>query len=152
MQELPLIEVDKQEQPGSEQSRTTPTIYDIDKKLKNQDREVLSYLGYPRPNDFFNTSPTRLQEIYDEVNHDKIEMGHRIGALKRTKNKTEAEKEELGLYTMQRLSSKYRNILNLYLDSLALSEYIQIAHQLRNIGVINNNQLNELLKNYIIIL
>ena len=50
------------------------------------------------------------------------------------------------------LSSKYRNILNLYLDSLALSEYIQIAHQLRNIGVINNNQLNELLKNYIIIL
>ena len=29
MQELPLIEVDNQEQPGSEQSRTTPTIYDI---------------------------------------------------------------------------------------------------------------------------
>ena len=153
MQELPSVEVDNQEQPGSEQSRTTPTIYDIEKKLNNQDREVLSYLGYPRPNYFFNTNPTRLQEIYDEVTHDKIEMGHRIGALKRTKNKTEAEKEELDLYTMQHgLSSKYRNILNLYLDSLALSEYIQIAHQLRNIGVINNNQLNELLKNCIIIL
>ena len=125
----------------------------LKKKLNNQDREVLSYLGYPRPTDFFNTNPTRLQEIYDEVTHDEIEMGHRIGALKRTKNKTEAEKEELDLYTMQHgLSSKYRNILNLYLDSLALSEYIQIAHQLRNIGVINNNQLNELLKNYIIIL
>ena len=30
-----------------------------------------------------------------------------------------------------------------------LSEYIQIAHQLRNLGVITNNQLNKLLKNYI---
>lgn len=52
MQELPSVEVDNQEQPGSEQSRTTPTIYDIEKKLNNQDREVLSYLGYPRPNIF----------------------------------------------------------------------------------------------------
>ena len=109
-------------------------------------------------------------------------MGNRIGALKRTKNKTEAEKEELDLYTMQHgLLSKYRNILNLNLVSLdlqvgqgqaqrgqgiwgtspiyfynspqellnrlellggslaagnngALSEYIQIAHRLRDIG------------------
>ena len=30
-----------------------------------------------------------------------------------------------------------------------LSEYIQIAHQLRDLGVVTNNQLNKLLKNYI---
>ena len=30
-----------------------------------------------------------------------------------------------------------------------LSEYIQIAHQLRNLGVITNNQLNTLLRKYI---
>ena len=30
-----------------------------------------------------------------------------------------------------------------------LPEYIQIAHQLRDLGVVNNNQLNKLLKNYI---
>lgn len=30
-----------------------------------------------------------------------------------------------------------------------LTEYIQIAHRLRDLGVINNNQLNTLLRNYI---
>ena len=109
-------------------------------------------------------------------------MGNRIGALKRTKNKTEADKEELNFYKIQHgILSKYRNILNLYLASLdlqvgqgiyyspqellkrlellcgslaagnngVLSEYIQIAHRLRDLGVINNNKLNALLKKYI---
>jgi len=106
-------------------------------------------------------------------------MGNRIGALKRTKNKTEAEKAELDLYTMQHGSlSKYKNILNLYLNSLdlqvgqglyfspqellkrlellggslaagnngVLPEYIQIAHRLRDLGVVTNKQLNSLLR------
>ena len=30
-----------------------------------------------------------------------------------------------------------------------LSEYIQIAHRLRDLGVINNNKLNALLKKYV---
>ena len=30
-----------------------------------------------------------------------------------------------------------------------LSEYIQIAHRLRDLGVINNNKLNKMLKKYI---
>ena len=117
-------------------------------------------------------------------------MGNRIGALKRTKTKTEAEKEELDLNKMQHgVLSKYRNILNLYLASLdlqvgqgiwganpiyfynshqellkrlevlggslaagnngVLSEYIQIAHRLRDLGVVTNNQLNALLRKYI---
>ena len=32
-----------------------------------------------------------------------------------------------------------------------LPEYIQIAHQLRNIGVVSNNQLNKLLRKYVTI-
>ena len=40
--------------------------------------------------------------------------------------------------------------LDLLGGSLAvLPEYIQIAHQLRNLGVITNNHLNTLLRNYI---
>ena len=30
-----------------------------------------------------------------------------------------------------------------------LSEYIQIAHRLRDLGVVTNNQLNKLLRNYV---
>ena len=182
MQELPPPGDDNQEQSGTKQSRTTPKLYDIEKNSDTQDRETLSYLGYPRPNDFFITKPTRLQEIYDEVTNDKNVMGNRIGALKSTKNKTEADKEELNFYKIQHgILSKYRNILNLYLASLdlqvgqgiyyspqellkrlellcgslaagnngVLSEYIQIAHRLRDLGVINNNKLNALFKKYI---
>ena len=114
-----------------------------------------------------------------------------IGALKRRKNKTEAEKLELTTYTHQhKLLSKYKNILNIYLNSLdlkvgegrvqrgwginfyfspqellkrfellggslaagnngVLSEYIQIAHGLRDLGVVTNNQLNTMLRKYI---
>ena len=129
IKEMPSIE----QEPTTSQSGTTPTLYDIEKKFNNQDREILSYLGDPRPNDFFNTNPTRLQEIYDEVTNDKNEMGNRIGALKRTKNKTEAEKEELGLNKMQHgLLSKYRNILNRYLASLDLKVGQGITTPLKN--------------------
>ena len=82
---------------------------------------------------FFNTNPTRLQEIYDDVTNDKKVLGNRISALKRTKNKAEAEKEELDLNTMQHGGlSKYRNVLQLYLASLDL----QIGE-----GINNPNQL-----------
>ena len=93
----------------------------LKKKFNNLDREVLTHLEYPRPNNFFNINPTRLQKIYDEVTNDKKVMGNRIGALKRTKTKTEAEKEELDLNTLQHgVLSKYRNVLQLYLASLDL--------------------------------
>ena len=125
MQELPPIEGDNQEpstsQLGTERSRTTPTLYDIEKKFNNQDRQVLTYFEYPRPNDFFNTNPTRLQEIYDEVTNDKTVLGNKIGALKRTKNKKEAEKKELDINTMQHgVVSKCRNFPHLNLASLDL--------------------------------
>ena len=112
-----------------------------------------------------------------------------IGALKRTKNKTEAEKLELTAYIQQhKILSKYKNILNLYLKSIdlkvgegrvqrgrglyfspqellhrfellngslvagnngVLPEFIQIAHRLRDLGILTNNQLNKLLRKVI---
>ena len=66
-------------------------------------------------------------------------MGNQIGALKRTKNKTEAEKEELDLYTMQHgVLSKYKNVLDIYLKTLNLqvgegrAQRDQGPHQLIN--------------------
>ena len=54
IREMPSIEQEPTtSQSDTERSRTTPTLYDIEKKFNNQDREILSYLGYPRPNDFF---------------------------------------------------------------------------------------------------
>ena len=95
MKELPQIEGDNREPSGTEQSKTTPTLYDIEKKINNKDREVLSCLGYPRPNDFFNTNPTRQQVIYDDITHDKNEMGNTIGALKKQKIKQKLKKKNL---------------------------------------------------------
>ena len=152
--------------------------------------EYLSNFGYPRPNDFFDINPQRLQEIYDEVKNDKKVIDNKIGALKRKKNKTEADEYELFGYTANhKLLSKHKNTLYLYLNSLdlqmgeglvqqgrsvmyfspqellkrfellngslaagnngVLPEYIQIAHRLRDLGIITNNQLNKLLRKII---
>ena len=65
-------------------------------------------------------------------------MGNRIGALKRTKYKTEDEKLELDLNTMQHgVLSKYKNVLQLYLTSPDL----QVGE-----GIKNPNQLTDRLK------
>ena len=72
-------------------------------------------------------------------------MGNKIGALKRTKNKTEAEKEELDLYTIQHgVLSKYRNVLQLYLNSLDLQ--VEEGRAQRGQGIKNPNQLIDRLK------
>ena len=116
------------------------------------------------------------------VKNDVKEIGYQIGALKRTKNKTEEQEGELELYNMQReTQKKYKEILDFYLRSLeykvgqglyfspqellrrfelvngslvagnngVLPEYIQIAHRLRDLGILSNNQLNKLLKKVI---
>ena len=109
-------------------------------------------------------------------------MGSKVGALKRTKNKSEEEKMELELYKMNHeAQKKCKEILKFYLNSLqykvgqglysspqellhrfellngslvagnngVLPEYIQITHRLRDHGIINNNQLNKLLRKVI---
>ena len=146
IREMPGLEQEPStSQSGTEQSKKTQQHMTLKKKINNQDRQVLQNLDYPRPNNFFNTNPTRLQEIYNEVTNDKKAMGNKIGALKRTKNKTEAEKEELDLYTIQHgVLSKYRNVLQLYLNSLDLQ--VGEGRAQRGQGIKNPNQLIDRLK------
>ena len=117
MRELPALEGDYEEPTTSKPK--SPTRYNIEKNLDNVDLEVLKSMGYPRPNDFFDTNPERLREIRDEVKNDvKVSTGQ-IAGLKRKKQKTEDEKIEIEFIQMQKdLLLKYKNILGLYLGSL----------------------------------
>ena len=116
MRELPGLEGDYEEPSASAKS---PTRYNFEKNLDNVDLGVLNEMGHPRPNDFFHTNPERLREIRDEVKNDvKTFTGQRAG-LKRKKQKTEDEKNEIKNIQMQKdLLHNYKNILELYLGSL----------------------------------
>ena len=189
MKELSQIEEDNQEQSGTDQSKKTPITYNLEKNFEKNELDYLSNFNYPRPNNFIDVNPRTLEDIYEQVNNEKTITGNLIGALKRTKNKTEAEKLELTAYIQQhKILSKYKNILNLYLKSIdlkvgegrvqrgrglyfspqellhrfellngslvagnngVLPEFIQIAHRLRDLGILSNNQLNALLRKVI---
>ena len=102
--------------------------------------------------------------------------------MKRTKNKTKKQEEELDNNTYYHgILDKYKNILFTYLNTLdlqvgqglysspqellkrfelingslaagnngVLSEYIQLAHRLRDLGFITNKQLSTLLRKVI---
>ena len=93
-------------------------------------------MDYPRPNDFFETSPERLIEIRDEVKNDVKAFTGQIAGLKRKKQKTEDEKNEIENIEMQKnLLNHYKNILELYLGSLKYKTgegmiYFNNPHQL----------------------
>ena len=117
MRELPALEGDYEE-PTSSKAKS-PTRYNIEKNLDNADLAVLSNMGYPRPNDFFDTDTRRLREIRDEVKNDIKTFTGRIAGLNKKKQKTEYENLEIGMTQMQKdLLHKYKNILELYLGSL----------------------------------
>ena len=118
MEELPDLEGDYEEPSASAKS---PTRYNIKKNFDNVDLEVLSNMGYPRPNDFFDTNPERLREIRDEVKNDVKVFTGQIADMKRKKQKTEDEKLEIENVQLQKdLLHKYKNILELYLDLVIL--------------------------------
>ena len=183
MQELPQIENKDEIDPDLNPVRQKEILkYNLEKNLDEEDKQVLDSLDYPQPNELLEKDPNELNEIYKMVKKDVKEMGYQIGALKRTKNKTEEQEGELELYNMQReTQKKYKEILDFYLRSLeykvgqglffspqellhrfellngslvagnngVLPEYIQIAHRLRDLGILTNNQLNKLLRKVI---
>ena len=120
MRELPALEGDYEEAAAPTTSKSkSPTRYNIEKNLDNDDLEVLSIMGYPRPNDFFDTDTERLREIRDEVKNDVKVFTGQISGLNRKKQKTEDQKIKIGMIQMQKnLLHKYKNILELYLGSL----------------------------------
>ena len=158
MRELPALEGDYEEAAAPSTSKPkSPTRYNIEKNLDNVDLGVLKDMGYPRPNDFFDTNPERLREIRDEVKNDVKTFTGQIAGLKRKKQKTEDEKMEIEFIQMQKdLLHKYKNILELYLGSLEYKMgqgmiYYNNPHQLLNrlellggsIMAGNNGAINE---------
>ena len=183
MQELPQIENKDEIDPDLNPVRQKEILkYNLEKNLDEEDKQVLDLLNYPQPNELLDKNPNEINEIYKIVKNDVKVMGNQIGALKRTKNKTEEQEKELELNIMQQeTQKKYKEILDFYLSSLeykvgqglffppqellhrfellngslvagnngVLPEYIQIAHRLRDLGILTNNQLNKLLKKVI---
>ena len=183
MQELPQVENKDEIDPDINPVRQKEILkYNLEKNFDEEDKQILDLLDYPQPNELLEKDPNEINEIYKMVKNDVKEIGYQIGALKRTKNKTEEQEEELELNIMQReTQKKYKEILDFYLRSLeykvgqglffspqellhrfellngslvagnngVLPEYIQIAHRLRDLGILSNNQLNTLLRKVI---
>ena len=183
MQELPQVENKDEIDPDLNPVRHKEILkYNLEKNLDEEDKQILDLLDYPQPNELLDKDPNEINEIYKMVKNDVKVMGIQIGALKRTKNKSANQEEELELYNMQQeTQKKYKEILDFYLRSLeykvgqglyfspqellhrfellngslvagnngVLPEYIQIAHRLRDLGIITNNQLNKLLRKVI---
>ena len=183
MRELPQVENKDEIEPDLNPIRQKEILkYNLEKNLDEVDKQNLDLFGYPLPNELLNKDSDEINEIYNMVKNDVKIMGNQIGALKRTKNKTEEQELDLELYKIQQKTQKdYRDILKFYLDSLnykvgqglysspqellhrfellngslvagnngVLPEYIQIAHRLRDLGILSNNQLNTLLRKVI---
>ena len=183
MQELPQVENKDEIDPDLNPVRQKEILkYNLEKNFDEEDKQILVLLDYPPPNELLDKDPNEINEIYKMVKNDVKVMGNQIGALKRTKNKSAKQEEDLELYNMQQeTQKKYKEILDFYLRSLeykvgqglyfspqellhrfellngslvagnngVLPEYIQIAHRLRDLGIITNNQLNTLLRKVI---
>ena len=183
IQELPQVENKDEIDPDLNPVRQKEILkYNLEKNLDEEDKQILDLLNYPQPNELLDKDPNEINEIYKIVKNDVKVMGNQIGALKRTKNKTEEQEKELELYIMQQeTQKKYKEILDFYLSSLeykvgqglffspqellhrfellngslvagnngVLPEFIQIAHRLRDLGILTNNQLNKLLRKVI---
>ena len=120
MQELPQIENKNEIDPDLNPVRQKEILkYNLEKNLDEEDKQILDLLEYSQPNELLEKDPNEINEIYKIVKNDVKEMGYQIGALKRTKNKTEEQEKELDLYIMQReTQKKYKEILDFYLRSL----------------------------------
>ena len=112
--------------------------YNLEKTFNEDDKEILNRLGYPQPNELLDADPDEIKEIYNKVTNDAKVAGYRVGALKRTKNRTEDEQMELELTQMQHKTEKdYKEILDFYSRSL---------HYKTGQGIRNPNQLIDRLK------
>ena len=183
MKELPQVENKDEIDPDLNPVRQKEILkYNLEKNLDEEDKQILVLLDYPQPNELLDKDPNEINEIYKMVKNDVKEIGYQIGALKRTKNKTEEQEGELELNIMQReTQKKYKEILDFYLRSLeykvgqglysspqellhrfellngslvagnngVLPEFIQIAHRLRDLGILSNKQLNAFLRKVI---
>ena len=120
MQELPQVENKDEIDPDLNPVRQKEILkYNLEKNLDEEDKQILVLLDYPQPNELLDKDPNEINEIYKMVKNDVKVIGNQIGALKRTKNKTEEQESELELNIMQQeTQKKYKEILDFYLRSL----------------------------------
>ena len=106
MRELPELEGDCQEPTTSESDTEKPKnllhVINIEANFDNKDREILSKMSYPRPNDFFETNTGRLKETHDEVKNDVKVYTGQIAGLKRKKQqqKNSTRKKAIEVFQM----------------------------------------------------
>ena len=72
-------------------------VYNLEKDFDDDEKEILKRLKYPLPNEILDATPDELERVYEVISNDTKVAGNRVGALKRTKNKTEDEEIELDL-------------------------------------------------------
>ena len=120
MKELPQVENKDEIDPELNPVRQKEILkYNLEKNLDEDDKEILTSLDYPLPNELLVKDPDELKDIYEMVKNDLQELGYQIGALKRRKNKTEEQETELYFNILQqKTQKKYKDILNFYLSSL----------------------------------
>ena len=98
MKELPEGENKDEIEPDLNPVRQKKILqYNLEKTFNENDKEILNRLGYPQPNELLDADPDEIKEIYNKVTNDAKVAGYRVGALKRTKNRTEDEQMELEL-------------------------------------------------------
>ena len=120
MKELPEGEKEDEIDPDLNPVRQRKILqYNLEKTFKDENKEILNRLGYPLPNELLDSDPDEIKEIYDKVSNDAKAMGYRVGALKRTKNRSEDEKIDLNLsQAMHKTQKECKEILKLYLRPL----------------------------------
>ena len=112
MKELPGREENKDDiEPDLNPIRQN-LVYNLEKEFDDDEKEILKRLKYPLPNELLDATPDKLEQVYDGISHDTKVAGNRVGALKRTKNKTEDEDIELDLTKKHHeAQNKYKEIL-----------------------------------------
>ena len=120
MKELPEGEKEDEIDPDLNAVRQRKILqYNLEKTFKDENKEILNRLGYPLRNEPLDSDPDEIKEIYDKVSNDAKAMGYRVGALKRTKNRSEDEKIDLNLsQAMHKTQKECKEILKFYLRPL----------------------------------
>ena len=163
MQELPGVEAIEDDEKDEAQA---PIVkLDLEKNFNDKDLSILTKSNYTRPNDFYDITIQDLEKDLEDVKSDIKKLTGQINGRNEHKETLMKYKNTMldyfksldykvgeGLYS-SRQELLYRfELLN---GSLAagnngvLPEYIQIAHRLRDLRIITNNQLNTLLRKVI---
>ena len=162
---------EKEQEKEQEKAKKKPKFYNIEKNFDEQEIKVVEDYGHPRPINFERFNDEELDFYFKNVTDNIKFLTGSLNGRGNKENPDEAYlKETESLEFEKKALKKYQvgeGIMSYYSPqelikrfellggSLAagnngvLAEYIQIAHRLRDLGIVTNNQLNKLLKNYI---